>query len=527
MPPADGNAKDDTGPAEAGTAEAGTAEPAYAPRSPEEQHLRDHTRYLVPSWPVSAFGVLGLLLGLVVNLVLVGACLWIGGRLLGVLLRASGILSGLGTEDPRLQLTYAGLGCAVLAGAGILVSWWAYLRDRVPAGGMGRQQRPRALTVSWRLLATATVGALLLVATPAAVAGLYHLGRCEGGDLATVVRWLGFGNHVGCPGVAAGPGTGASLAGNVAGMAAVLTALVGVIRTAVGKVRTYQKDLADQSWLTKGLSAGGRFVRDRLAPWAGTALVVVLAVYFGLRLVASAAASGPDWWWQQPLLAGFAFLVIVLVKALVDINHTSLHRYYRDRLAAAYAFDRTRAGTDVDRARLSELTKATPELVICAAANCTDREQKNVPPGRGAVSFTFTPTSVGLSVSPQVDAPEITPVTGTATGGGRTRRVRTESYEDCVPGFGLFDAVAVSGAAVAPVMGKMTQPTKRILFALGNVRLGVWLPSPHLVAGLDAPRSDERRKARRAVRRRLLQPDLQRCGPRRPGRCTSTASGCT
>ena len=102
-----------------------------------------------PSWPVSAFGVLGLLLGLVVNLVLVGACLWIGGRLLGVLLRASGILTGLGTEDPRLQLTYAGLGCAVLAGVGILVSWWAYLRDRVPAGGMGRQQRPRALTVSW------------------------------------------------------------------------------------------------------------------------------------------------------------------------------------------------------------------------------------------------------------------------------------------------------------------------------------------------------------------------------------------
>ena len=166
-----------------------------------------------------------------------------------------------------------------------------------------------------------------------------------------MVRWLGFGNHVGCPGVAAGSGTGASLAGNVAGMAAVLTALVGVIRTAVGKVRTYQKDLADQSWLTKGLSAGGRFVRDRLAPWAGTALVVVLAVYFGLRLVASAAASGSNWWWWQPLLAGFAFLVIVLVKALVDINHTSLHRYYRDRLAAAYAFDRTRAGTDVDRAR--------------------------------------------------------------------------------------------------------------------------------------------------------------------------------
>ena len=287
------------GPAGGGT---GTAQLAYALRSPEEEHLRDHSRYLLPSWPVSAFGVLGLLLGLVVNLVLVGACLWVGGRLLGVLLRATGVLRGLGTED------------------------------------------------------------------------------------------------------------------------------------------------------------------------------------------------------------------LQLVKALVDINHTSMHRYYRDRLAAAYAYDRTGTGGDVGRARLSELNSVPPvrnpipELVICAAANCTGRGQQNVPPGRGAVSFTFTPTSVGLSVSPHVEPPDVAP----AAGDGRTRRVPTESYEACVPGFGLFDAVAVSGAAVSPVMGKITQPTKRVLFALGNVRLGVWLPSPHVVAGLNSASSDERRKAGRAVRRRLLQPDLRR-----------------
>lgn len=38
--------------------------------------------------------------------------------------------------------------------------------------------------------------------------------------------------------------------------------------------------------------------------------------------------------------------------------------------------------------------------------------------------------------------------------------------------------MAIAGAALAPTMGKMTRPALRMLMALFNVRLGVWLPNP-------------------------------------------------
>jgi hypothetical protein len=42
----------------------------------------------------------------------------------------------------------------------------------------------------------------------------------------------------------------------------------------------------------------------------------------------------------------------------------------------------------------------------------------------------------------------------------------------------LSAAVAMSGAALAPSMGRMTIAPLRFLLALGNVRLGVWMPNP-------------------------------------------------
>jgi hypothetical protein len=45
----------------------------------------------------------------------------------------------------------------------------------------------------------------------------------------------------------------------------------------------------------------------------------------------------------------------------------------------------------------------------------------------------------------------------------------------------LFDVSAISGAAISPLMGSMTQHAYRILLTATNVRLGVWLPHPNLV----------------------------------------------
>jgi hypothetical protein len=42
-------------------------------------------------------------------------------------------------------------------------------------------------------------------------------------------------------------------------------------------------------------------------------------------------------------------------------------------------------------------------------------------------------------------------------------------------------AVAVSAAAVSPLAGRTTRQSQRVLLALANVRLGLWLPNPLLV----------------------------------------------
>jgi hypothetical protein len=72
---------------------------------------------------------------------------------------------------------------------------------------------------------------------------------------------------------------------------------------------------------------------------------------------------------------------------------------------------------------------------------------------------------------------------------------RTKDYES-LAGLTLFDLVAISGAAVSPLMGSATKVAYRILLTATNVRLGVWLPHPRVVrharAYLDGPFGQER-----------------------------------
>jgi hypothetical protein len=101
-------------------------------------------------------------------------------------------------------------------------------------------------------------------------------------------------------------------------------------------------------------------------------------------------------------------------------------------------------------------------LIVCAAANISDPGA--TPPGRGVASFTFSPTAIG----------------GPLTGASATQRyealARNRARDVTLPA-----AVAMSGAAVSPSMGKLTYRPLTFLLALANIRLGVWVLNPRRI----------------------------------------------
>jgi hypothetical protein len=73
----------------------------------------------------------------------------------------------------------------------------------------------------------------------------------------------------------------------------------------------------------------------------------------------------------------------------------------------------------------------------------------------------------------------------TIGGGLLGNTINAKQYENVVTKFSTLKstatlpaAVAISGAAVSPEMGRMTRAPLRFLLTVANVRLGVWIPNP-------------------------------------------------
>jgi hypothetical protein len=173
---------------------------------------------------------------------------------------------------------------------------------------------------------------------------------------------------------------------------------------------------------------------------------------------------------------------------LADVNRISMHDFYRWRLASAYAVRRKPAAepappgvTPDPGTLLSSLHPQSPTLVICATANIN--EDRQVPVGRGGMSITFDPEHVTL----RGEDPAHPAV------------ARTRDYELLVGRrrFTLFDVSAISGAAISPLMGSMTRQAYRLVLTMTNVRLGVWLPHPAVVAAAAQELRDQESGGRR------------------------------
>ena len=430
---------------------------------------------------------MSLLLGVIVTFCLALAPVYALAHAWGWLLRWKGVAVPSGNHAVTAQVTAVGwwLWPVIATGAALtlFVAWWLSLHPHETGD-------PDAANLPWwkflkpddrdsghNRAVVVTRAAGLAAAAAAAMLGLplliSWLTRTSGpvGDLA---RDIGFG---------ARPTWS-------------LPALAGVV-AAIGAVAKYvQGGLGKWNAATAGPQSGSAqapspgllaqvagWLRQKLTPWLASAIILLCG--FVLALV----------WTTDGLRAGYttsqlrgvliALAVMVLTRAVVDVNRLSLHDVYRWRLADAFAVTRAAAReTNPIRARmlfnkasathLSELRQNAekpdkrgepdePRLVICGTVNIN--AAREVPRGQDGFCIAFDADHVTLREEK-----------GFATAG-------TSDYEALMGKrhCGLFDVSAISGAAVSPLMGSATRQAYRILFTFTNIRLGVWMPHPTLV----------------------------------------------
>jgi hypothetical protein len=204
----------------------------------------------------------------------------------------------------------------------------------------------------------------------------------------------------------------------------------------------------------------------RLLKWLGFVLVLLTAIaapllFFWIYLVLYEWFGAPGavnpW-----IIVGIGTLVYFF---LLDINFTSPHRLYRNKLAEAYLIrpamnpPREKPFDNAVSVRLSELgaaAKRAPYHLINCALNVPGSTDPRMQ-GRLADFFLFSPRYCG------------SPLTGYE---------KTEQWEKADAHLDLGTAMAISGAAAAPQMGLGTMKRFSFWLALLNVRLGYWARKP-------------------------------------------------
>jgi hypothetical protein len=408
----------------------------FAPGTPEEQYLRNHLSYLAPDTSAKVYLGLRMVAGLLINVLLIGLPVLMCGLLIGLALNGAYDDVGDGTISipPGILVPIVAVLAAAMLVALLDVVW--------------RPQKDlwQVATQAWqvRLFVLGTVGALVLIGVPALAA-------------------LAAGQSGGSAQFDAAGGAIKSAWAALSSIAALALAAVAHVR---GAVRDRQKEFANvQSRLGKFAKKARESLISAVVLLAGPLLLVAVAS-LGVLVSVNSEDNG---------LALIVATVVVLgvMWALVDLTTVSLHPFYRRRLASAFALRRVKVdGQVVAQERpfdepvvLSEtdVGEAWPMLIVCAAANVSDPGA--TPPGRAVASFTFSPTAIGG------------PLTGAAPTTDFERLSLNRRRDVTLPA-----AVAMSGAAVSPSMGKLTYRPLTFLLALANIRLGVWVLNPRHIS---------------------------------------------
>lgn len=513
------------------------AQDVYAVRSPELAYLRRNSRYLWQPWWRTWSGGLQLLGGAFLNLLLATAVLRAVAWGLGWFLPEVGVMSGLDTSNPHLNLwphswlhrvlTDGPWVVPALLVAGLLMVQTN--RRRLRDLGSSRPGAISAIeglpvadppsTRGWaRTVAFTTevlaVALLAVILVPGLVTGLSHAAyrNHPTATLAKVIVNLGLTRPAACrsalaesaadaydlaradqrltsdvasadygacgitgtvrlaapsasgstapfdPGAAVSAaefGHKSGVSGQVTGILAVLVAALGLIKRGftLATRPSGPRVAALRRWLLLRVPLGALLL---LGLW----LLVLWTFQYSIN-----AGSQTEIWAWAATLAG-------AVVGFVNPNLTSLNEFYRERLASAFAVGRgcgadsnQADGLPYDHRYVFSALPDRPELIVCATANVND--QRVVPARRGGVPLTFSPTQVRLEVGDPA----------TESGYQWTSDIESRAGG---PALTVMGAVAMSGAAVSPLMGRDDRKVApfRLLLTLFNIRLGVWMRNP-------------------------------------------------
>jgi hypothetical protein len=240
----------------------------------------------------------------------------------------------------------------------------------------------------------------------------------------------------------------------------------------------------------------------RPLPDASSSIAASLQKYFAW--LDDNIAAHPD---SLPLLIAAAFGIWLLFGWAVDVNEFSFNAFYRNRLVRCYLGASNEARNpepitnfDVDDdlvlADLVQVQRcdgthaqdvrwpgtrppATRPLfpLIGTALNLVAAKQLDWQ-DRKAASFVLTPGYCGyLPPSSRADAPAVGDVRADIGGTAAIHAAAAHDGASTAAALTLGSAIAISGAAINPNMGKYSSPALTFLLTLFDARSGWWLPN--------------------------------------------------
>ena len=208
-----------------------------------------------------------------------------------------------------------------------------------------------------------------------------------------------------------------------------------------------------------------------------------------LKLVRSTEVVGVAYF---PLATAVTFVLLLVFGWRVDVNKFSLHNMYKNRLIRCYLgasnadrmeqpFTGFDENDDLPLTRLAETPlnggQVGPYHIINTALNIS--QGKNLAwQERKAASFVLSPRYCGFALAQtQGDTTRRAGVSWRRESGYRpTAEYAAGDREE--PGFTVGMAMATSGAAISPNMGRATRPALAFVLTIFNARVGRWSPNP-------------------------------------------------